>query len=56
MKQPDLRTLLHDAETAAARIQKFISDMSVVEYQANDLVRSAVERQFEIIGEASGKQ
>ena len=31
---------------------RFVDGRSFTEYQADDLVRSAVERQFEIIGEA----
>ena len=38
MKQPDLRTLLHDAETAAVRIEKFLGNLTAEEYRANELV------------------
>ena len=41
-----------DALHAADLIVRFVDGRSFTEYQADDLVRSAVERQFEIIGEA----
>jgi uncharacterized protein with HEPN domain len=44
-----------DALTAAQRIQKFIHDKSFDHYLQDDLLRSAVERQFEIVGEALGQ-
>lgn len=46
---------LWDALTAAQRIQKFIQNKSFDHYLQDDLLRSAVERQFEIIGEALGQ-
>ena len=33
-------------------ISRFVDNTSFANYQANDLVRSAVERQFEIVGES----
>jgi uncharacterized protein with HEPN domain len=48
----DARTYLWDALHAADLIVRFVDGRSFTEYQADDLVRSAVERQFEIIGEA----
>jgi len=42
----DTRTYLWDALHAADLIVGFIDDQSFLEYQADDLVRSAVERQF----------
>jgi uncharacterized protein with HEPN domain len=50
--QPDGRKLLWDASRAAERIARFTSGKTFVDYEADDYLRSAVERQFEIIGEA----
>ncbi|MCL6535584.1 MAG: DUF86 domain-containing protein [Armatimonadetes bacterium] len=44
--------LLYDILLAGERIQQFVAGASLETYTANPLVRSAVERQFEIIGEA----
>lgn len=46
---------LFDIKTAAERIQRFVSGKDFVDYQRDDLLRSAVERQFEVIGEALGR-
>lgn len=43
---------LWDAETAAERIFRFVAGRSLDDYLADDMLRAAVERQFEIIGEA----
>jgi uncharacterized protein with HEPN domain len=48
----DAGKLLWDAGKAVERIERFIRGKSFSDYQADDLLRSAVERQFEIIGEA----
>jgi uncharacterized protein with HEPN domain len=48
----DARTYLWDALHAANLIVGFVTDQSFADYQGDDLVRSAVERQFEVIGEA----
>ena len=48
----DARKLLWDAEQAAGRIHRFTADKTFTDYQADEYLRSAVERQFEIIGEA----
>ncbi|MEO5672451.1 MAG: HepT-like ribonuclease domain-containing protein [Ramlibacter sp.] len=49
---PDANKLLWDAQQAADRVARFTAGKTVVEYEADDYLRSAVERQFEIIGEA----
>lgn len=41
-----------DIQQAAKRIFKFLEAKALQLYLLNDLVRSAVERQFEIMGEA----
>ena len=46
------RKYLWDAMTAAERIGRFTSGRALDEYLSDELLRSAVERQFEIIGEA----
>ena len=43
---------LWDAHRAAERIARFTAGSGHDEYLANDMMRAAVERQFEIIGEA----
>jgi len=48
----DPRAYLHDILTAADAISAFLADADFDVYVENDLVRSAVERKFEIIGEA----
>ena len=48
----DARKLLWDARAAAERVTRFTTGRTFAEYEADDYFRSAVERQFEIIGEA----
>jgi uncharacterized protein with HEPN domain len=43
---------LWDARRAAERIRRFVAGRSFEDYVADDMLYSAVERQFEIIGEA----
>jgi uncharacterized protein with HEPN domain len=46
---------LLDAKNACQAILNFTSDTDFAAYESNLLLRSAVERQLEIIGEALGK-
>lgn len=48
----DRRAYLWDARQAGERIQRFVAARSWEDYEADELLSSAVERQFEIIGEA----
>ncbi|CUA93990.1 HepT-like ribonuclease domain-containing protein [Thiomonas bhubaneswarensis] len=48
----DSRKLLWDAQQAAERIARFTVGKGFADYEADEFLRSAVERQFEIIGEA----
>ncbi len=50
----DARKYLWDAKHAAERIARFIAGRDFDGYLADELLRSAVERQFEIMGEALG--
>lgn len=49
---PETAKLLFDMKRAAERIGRFVSGRNFNDYQQDELLRSAVERQFEIIGEA----
>jgi len=49
---PDPRAFLWDAHRAASLIHGFVEGRTWEEYEADAMLRSAVERQFEIIGEA----
>jgi hypothetical protein len=51
MKTHTKKRLL-DALTACRAIETFMADSSFADYERNLMLRSAVERQFEIIGEA----
>jgi uncharacterized protein with HEPN domain len=50
--QRDPRAYLWDAREAAAAILEFVAGKTFEDYANDRLLRSAVERQFEIIGEA----
>ena len=48
----DPRKLLHDIVTRAEAIQQQTQGKDLATYQGDELLRFAIERQFEIIGEA----
>ena len=49
---PETPKLLHDIRTAAAYVLDKTQGKSLEDYTSDDLLRPAVERHFEIIGEA----
>ncbi|HVF04023.1 MAG TPA: HepT-like ribonuclease domain-containing protein [Frankiaceae bacterium] len=51
----DPRAYLWDARQAAERVVGFVAGRTWQEYAGDVLLRSAVERQFEIVGEALNK-
>ena len=53
--RPESRKYLWDASQAVERITRFVAGKTIQIYQNDDLLRSAVERQFEIIGESLSK-
>ncbi len=55
MKPPEVRKYLFDMAEACGLIQTFVSGKSIEDYRGDPLLRSGVERQFEIIGEALGR-
>lgn len=50
--QRDPRAFLWDVRDAALAIQSFTAGMDSTAYAGNELVQAAVERKFEVIGEA----
>ncbi len=48
----ETKKLLFDIQVAGQAIQRFIRGKNFSVYQSDDMLRSAVERKFEIIGEA----
>lgn len=50
--QRDPRAFLWDVREAALAIQSFTAGMDAAGYAGNELVQAAVERKFEVIGEA----
>jgi uncharacterized protein with HEPN domain len=46
---------LHDVLQSGRAIKKFISNRTLESYTSDELLRSAVERKFEIMGEAINK-
>jgi uncharacterized protein with HEPN domain len=49
---PDASKLLWDAQLAADRATRFCAGKTFVVYEADEILRSAVERQLEIVGKA----
>lgn len=49
---PDAAKLLWDAVAASERVERFVGDADQADYVADELMRAAVERQLEIVGEA----
>ena len=52
MRPRDVRVYLHDVVAAAGAIRGFITGRTLRDYRDDLMLRSAVERQFEILGEA----
>ena len=50
--RPEAKKYLYDIAQAAARVSEFTAGKQFEDYQSNSMMRAAVERQFEIIGEA----
>lgn len=50
--QLEAKKYLYDIQQAAARVSEFTLGKRLEDYQSNAMLRAAVERQFEIIGEA----
>jgi uncharacterized protein with HEPN domain len=50
--QRDPRAFLWDVREAARSIQSFTVGLDAATYTGNELVQAAVERKFEVIGEA----
>lgn len=50
--QPDAPALLWQARSAASLIRDFVAGRSWEDYERDPMLRSAVERQFQVIGEA----
>ena len=48
----DYRKYVVDIDEAAREVQEYVRDLRFDEYAANGMVKAAVERKFEIIGEA----
>lgn len=50
--KPEVHKFLHDVQSACEGLLQFTRDKSLADYESDLLLRSAVERQLEIIGEA----
>lgn len=52
MKLPEVRKYLFDIAEACGLIEEFVAGKSFEDYTQDRMLRSAVERQLEIVGEA----
>lgn len=48
----EIKKYLYDIQYAIGLLREFTGDKKFADYESNTMMRSAVERQFEIIGEA----
>ena len=48
----DILAHLHDVLLAARAVKQFVRNKTYEDYRSDELLRSAVERKFEIVGEA----
>lgn len=55
MKPHEVCKYLYDMAECCAKIKLFTSGKTLQDYNSSEMLRSAVERQFEILGEALGK-
>jgi len=55
MKQLDIRKYIFDINEACELLLQFTAGKTLSDYSADPMLRSAVERQFEVIGEALGQ-
>ena len=55
MRSRDVRVHLFDLLEAADAVASFVEDRDLADYRASLMLRSAVERQLEIIGEAMAR-
>jgi len=53
--RPEARKFLYDIQKACDHVAQFTAGRDLSEYRADALLRSAVERQFEIVGEAMSR-
>lgn len=53
MSKRDIRLFLNDTLEAIEKIERYISDLSFEQFEANDMAIDAVVRNLEIIGEAA---
>ena len=52
MKPPEIRKYLFDIWQACELLAQFSTGKTLYDYQGDALLRSAIERQFEIVGKA----
>ena len=50
--QLDTKKYLYDIKLASEKISRFVESKNYQDYETDDLLKSGVERQFEIMGEA----
>ena len=55
MRTRDVRIPLYDMLRAAEAISTFVEGRTACEYEGDLMLRSAVERQFEVLGKAMGR-
>ncbi len=50
--QLETKKYIYDVAQAAKKVSRFVDNKNFNDYESDDLLRSGVERQFEIMGEA----